>query len=67
MREALAIYQEGVGLRSMPVANTLVTLGKIALIQGFQVRLALRYFEESLRIKQEILVNKPKCHELNAL
>ena len=51
IREALKVYQEGVGLRSMPVANTLVTLGKIALIQGFQIRLAMRYFEESLMIK----------------
>ena len=33
--DALKIYQEGVGLRSMPVANALVALGKIALLQGF--------------------------------
>ena len=65
--DALKIYQEGVGLRSMPVANALVALGKIALLQGFQIRLALRYFEESLQVKQEILKNKPKSNELNAL
>ena len=65
--DALKVYQEGVGLKSMPVANTLVTLGKVAIIQGFQVKLALHYFEESLLIKQELLKNKPKCPELNGL
>ena len=51
----------------MPVANTLLALGKIALVRGYQIRLALRYFEESFSIKQEIFHNKPKCHELNAI
>ena len=51
IREALQVYQEGVGLRSLPVANALMTLGKIVLLQGYQIRLAVRYFEESLNIK----------------
>ena len=32
MEQALRVYQEGVGLKSMPVANTLLALGKISLI-----------------------------------
>jgi len=67
IQEALKVYQEGVGTRSLPVANSLLILGKIALMRGYQIRLALRYFEESLAIKQEIFKNKPKCHVLNAI
>ena len=63
--QALKTYQEGIGLQSMQVANCYLVLGKLSLMQNIMnVHRAVKFFEETLRIKQILLRNKPRSSEI---